>query len=134
MSFVISTTGLQAQNTDTAKADKLYERYEFVSAAEQYTKLVDQGDKLVEALKANPTMVIMVKAHTDNRGSDVYNMRLSDRRAKSSVQYILLKGIGKDKISGKGYGESEPKVDCGADCTEAEHAENRRSEFIIVKK
>jgi outer membrane protein OmpA-like peptidoglycan-associated protein/tetratricopeptide (TPR) repeat protein len=91
-------------------------------------------DKLVEALKANPTMVIMVKAHTDNRGSDVYNMRLSDRRAKSSVQYILSKGIGKDRISGKGYGESEPKVDCGADCTEAQHAENRRSEFIIVKK
>lgn len=91
-------------------------------------------DKLVEALKANPTMIIMVKAHTDNRGSDVYNMRLSDRRAKSSVQYILSKGIGKDRISGKGYGESEPKVDCGADCTEAQHAENRRSEFIIVKK
>ena len=91
-------------------------------------------DKLVEALKANPTMVIMVKAHTDNRGSDVYNMRLSDRRAKSSVQYILSKGIAKDRISGKGYGESELKVNCGEGCTEAEHAENRRSEFIIVKK
>ena len=91
-------------------------------------------DKLVEAMKANPTMVIMVKAHTDNRGSDVYNMRLSDRRAKSSVQYILSKGIKKDRISGKGYGESELKVDCGEGCTEAQHAENRRSEFIIVKK
>ena len=85
-------------------------------------------------MKANPTMVIMVKAHTDNRGSDVYNMRLSDRRAKSSVQYILSKGIAKDRISGKVYGESEPKVNCGEGCTEAEHAENRRSEFIIVKK
>ncbi len=90
-------------------------------------------DKLVEAMKANPEMVIMVKAHTDNRGSNAYNMALSDRRARSTVQYVRSKGIEAARISGKGYGETEPKVDCGADCTQEQHAQNRRSEFIIVK-
>lgn len=90
-------------------------------------------DKLVQVMKNNDQLVIMVKAHTDNRGSDVYNMNLSDRRAKSTVQYIISKGISAKNISGKGYGESEPKVNCGETCTEEQHAENRRSEFLIVK-
>lgn len=90
-------------------------------------------DKLVQVLKSKANMVILVKAHTDNRGSDVYNLSLSDRRAKSTVQYIISKGIPKARISGKGFGESEPKVDCKEACTEEEHAQNRRSEFLIVK-
>lgn len=90
-------------------------------------------DKLVQAMNKYPAMVIMVKGHTDNRGSDQYNMNLSDRRAKATVQYVLSKGVAKSRISGKGYGESEPKVACGADCTEEQHAQNRRSEFLIVK-
>jgi outer membrane protein OmpA-like peptidoglycan-associated protein len=91
-------------------------------------------DKLVQVLKNNSEMVILAKSHTDNRGSDQYNMSLSDRRAQSTVQYILSKGISKDQISGKGMGESEPKVDCKEACTEEDHATNRRSEFLIVKK
>ena len=91
-------------------------------------------DKLVEAMKANPEMVIMAKAHTDNRGSDQYNMNLSNRRAKATVQYVISKGIAKSRISGQGYGESEPKVSCGENCSEEQHAQNRRSEFLIVKK
>ena len=91
-------------------------------------------DKLVQVLTKYPEMVIMVKAHTDNRGSDNYNMNLSDRRARATVQYIVSKGIAKDRISGKGYGESQPKVECGANCNEEQHASNRRSEFLIVKE
>lgn len=90
-------------------------------------------DKLVQVMKANEKLVIFAKSHTDNRGSDVYNMNLSDRRAKSTVQYILSKGIAVGRITGKGLGESEPKVDCKEACTEEEHAQNRRSEFLIVK-
>lgn len=90
-------------------------------------------DKLVQVMKNNPNMVIMVKSHTDSRGTDSFNMNLSDRRAKSTVQYVISKGIAKDRIEGKGYGESEPKVQCEK-CTEEEHAKNRRSEFMIVKK
>lgn len=91
-------------------------------------------DKAVETMKVNPTIVVMVKAHTDSRGSDKYNMNLSNRRAKSTVQYIISKGIAKERISGQGYGESEPKVNCGDNCTDEQHAQNRRSEFLIVKK
>jgi len=90
-------------------------------------------DKLVQAMNKYPEMVIMVKSHTDNRGTDAYNMALSERRARSTVQYVLSKGIKRDRISGKGYGEAEPKVACADACTEEQHAQNRRSEFIIVK-
>jgi outer membrane protein OmpA-like peptidoglycan-associated protein len=84
-------------------------------------------------MKEYPTMVIFAKSHTDNRGSDKYNLNLSDRRAKATVQYLISKGIAKDRISGQGFGESEPKVTCD-ECTEEQFAQNRRSEFLIVKK
>jgi outer membrane protein OmpA-like peptidoglycan-associated protein len=90
-------------------------------------------DKLVHIMNTNPGMVIMVKAHTDNRGSDEYNMNLSDQRAKATVQYVLSKGIAKERISGQGYGETQLRVNCGENCTEEEHAANRRIEFLIVK-
>ncbi|MGC4040799.1 MAG: OmpA family protein [Flavobacterium sp.] len=90
-------------------------------------------DKLVQVMKNNDKMVILAKSHTDNRGSDKYNLALSDRRAKSTVQYVISKGIPASRISGKGMGELEPKVDCGNDCTDEQHALNRRSEFLIVQ-
>ncbi len=90
-------------------------------------------DKLVQVMKNNNDLVIFAKSHTDNRGSDAYNLSLSDRRAKATVQYIISKGIDASKITGKGFGESEVKVQCEP-CTEEQHAQNRRSEFLIVKK
>ena len=102
------------------------------------SNITEQGarelDKLVKVMNEHPNMVILAKSHTDTKGSDKYNMRLSERRAQSTVQYIISKGISKDRISGKGYGESEPKVDCKDNCTEEQDAQNRRSESIIVKK
>ena len=89
-------------------------------------------DKLVQVMKNNDKMVIMAKSHTDSRGSDDYNLSLSDRRAKSTVQYVISKGIDASRISGKGMGESEPAEVCNP-CTEAQYALNRRSEFLIVK-
>ena len=89
-------------------------------------------DKLVQIMNKYPEMVINAKSHTDNRGSASYNEKLSDRRAKTTVQYVISKGIDKSRISGEGKGENEPKVDCGSNCTEEEHQMNRRSEFIIV--
>lgn len=91
-------------------------------------------DKLVQVMQDNPEMEIMIKAYTDNRGEDQYNLKLSERRAKSTLEYVVSKGINKERLSAKGYGETEPKVACGDNCTEEEHAENRRSEFLIVKK
>ena len=88
-------------------------------------------NKLVQVMNEYPNMVIFAKSHTDSRGSDKYNLNLSDRRAKSTVQYLISKGISKDRISGQGFGEGEPKVICEK-CSEEEHAQNRRSEFLIV--
>jgi outer membrane protein OmpA-like peptidoglycan-associated protein/tetratricopeptide (TPR) repeat protein len=90
-------------------------------------------DKLIQVMKNNDKMVIMTKSHTDNRGSNEYNLSLSDRRAKSTVQYIISKGIDASRISGKGMGELEPIVNCGNACTEEQNIQNRRSEFLIVK-
>jgi len=93
-----------------------------------------QLDKLVAVLNANPTMIISVKSHSDSKGNFTYNLKLSEQRAQATVQYIISKGINKNRVSGKGYGFTEPKIACSTNCTEEENTINRRSEFIILKK
>ena len=93
-------------------------------------------DKIVDVMNDYPAMVIELGSHTDCRGPDEYNLYLSDRRAKSSAQYIQERIDDKDRIYGKGYGETTPNVDCTpgcSSCNESEHQLNRRTEFIIVK-
>ncbi|MGY0391490.1 OmpA family protein [Bizionia sp. KMM 8389] len=97
------------------------------------SKAAFELDKLVQVMNKYPEMVIKATSHTDSRGPASYNEALSDRRAKTTVQYVISKGIDASRITGKGMGENEPKVDCGSNCTEAEHQLNRRSEFIIVE-
>lgn len=89
-------------------------------------------NKLVEIMKSHPTMVISATSHTDTRAPDAYNMSLSDRRAKSTAQYVISQGIDSSRISGKGMGETQLIVVDAKN--EEEHQANRRSEFIIVKK
>lgn len=89
-------------------------------------------DKLVAIMQKYEDIVINVESHTDSRGRASYNKNLSDRRAKSTVAYVISKGIDQSRISGVGKGESEPKEDCGSNCSEAQHQTNRRSDFIIV--
>ena len=89
-------------------------------------------DKLVQVMNKYPDMVINATSHTDNRGSDRYNQGLSDRRAKTTAQYVISKGIDESRITATGMGEGTPKVDCKNNCTKEEHQQNRRSEFIIV--
>jgi outer membrane protein OmpA-like peptidoglycan-associated protein len=90
-------------------------------------------DKLVQIMKNNEKLFIFVKSHTDNRGSDEFNLLLSDKRVKATIQYVISNGIDPNRISGKGLGETEPKVDCKENCTEEAHEQNRRSEFLTVK-
>ncbi|WP_299763394.1 OmpA family protein [uncultured Dokdonia sp.] len=92
--------------------------------------------KIVSAMRQIPTMKISARSHTDSRGRDAYNLVLSDRRAKSTVAYIISKGIDADRITGKGYGEKELVNECsnGVECSEEEHQLNRRSEFIVVSQ
>lgn len=93
-------------------------------------------DKLVEVMNKYPEMIIRAESHTDSRGKDGYNLALSDRRAKSTAQYVISKGISADRISGLGKGETALINECsnGVKCSEEAHQANRRSEFHIVKK
>lgn len=91
-------------------------------------------DNLVQLMKKYPNMVIKVESHTDLQGKPDYNKALSNRRAQATVQYVISKGIDASRISGEGIGEERPEVNCGTNCTEAQHQQNRRSEFIIVKR
>ena len=98
------------------------------------SKAAFELDKLVTIMKKYPSMEIKVESHTDNRGTLEYNMDLSNRRAQSTVQYVISKGIDKNRISGEGFGKTKPVENCGENCTDEQYEKNRRSEFIIVKK
>lgn len=94
-------------------------------------------DKVVFVMEKFPLVKIKIESHTDSRGSDAYNMKLSDARAKSTQTYILSKGIDPSRIeSAVGFGESRLKNKCsnGVKCSEDEHFANRRSDFIIIQK
>jgi len=91
-------------------------------------------DNLVQVMKKFPNLKVAVASHTDNRATDEYNMRLSERRAQSTVQYVISKGIDASRISGKGMGENSPAVNCGTGCSESDHQTNRRSEFTIIER
>jgi len=90
-------------------------------------------DKLVQLMTKYESIVISAESHTDSRGSASYNLSLSDRRAKTTAQYVISKGIDASRITGSGKGETMPNVDCGGKCTEDQHQLNRRSEFFILE-
>lgn len=91
-------------------------------------------EKIVTVMNENPEIIIELSSHTDSRGSDKYNLALSDRRAKASASYIVSRGIPKSRIYGVGRGEKELINECknGVVCTEELHQKNRRTEFKIV--
>lgn len=91
--------------------------------------------KIIKYMNEFPNVKVDVRSHTDSRGRDAYNFALSNRRNKSTRAYIIDKGgISKDRLSGKGYGETQLTNHCsnGVKCSKAEHQANRRSEFIVV--
>ena len=90
--------------------------------------------KIVEVMREYPKMKRDSRSHTDSRGADSYNLKLSDRRAKATLEWIVKQGIDRKRLKAKGYGETRLVNGCsnGVPCTEEEHQENRRSEFIVV--
>jgi outer membrane protein OmpA-like peptidoglycan-associated protein len=87
-------------------------------------------DRVVKLLKDNPAIEIEMSAHTDSYGTDEYNFKLSDSRARSCMEYILSKGISPKRITSKGYGESQPVA---TNDTDEGRQLNRRVEFKILK-
>lgn len=88
-------------------------------------------DHLVSVMKENTGMKVELSAHTDARGTSVYNLKLSQKRAQAAVDYIISKGIDKARITGNGFGKTQLINNCNKDCTPAQHRENRRTEIYI---
>lgn len=91
-------------------------------------------DKLYQLLVQNPSWIIEIAAHTDSRAETAYNQKLSDERAKNVVKYLQQKGITASRLYSKGFGEKYLINHCkdGVECTEEEHAVNRRTEFKLI--
>jgi outer membrane protein OmpA-like peptidoglycan-associated protein len=90
-------------------------------------------EKILDVMVENPTIKINIKSHTDSRASFEYNDQLSERRAKSTLEWLVKNGIDTGRLTAKGYGERQLVNKCSDDvpCSEDEHQANRRSEFII---
>ena len=90
---------------------------------------------IVDILRKYPSLHIEINSHTDSRGTDEYNIKLSNLRSAVMKQWIVARGIDEARITANGYGESKLMNDCadGVKCKEEEHAKNRRSEFLITK-
>ncbi len=91
-------------------------------------------DKLVIIALDNPSLTFELSSHCDSRGSDEYNMTLSQNRAESAVAYLVSKGVSSSRLQAKGYGESQLINQCynNIKCSETKHQENRRTEFKVI--
>ncbi|NOU37937.1 MAG: OmpA family protein [Ferruginibacter sp.] len=91
-------------------------------------------NRLVRFMQDNPSVKVEVGSHTDCRNTDSYNQTLSENRAKASVDYVVSQGIASNRITGKGYGETQLLNKCadGVSCSEAEHSINRRTEMKVI--
>ncbi len=126
--FIVMKRGKKMLNIDNIYFD--------YNSSKITPRAAGQLNLVVATMRRYPKMVIELGAHTDSRGGDAYNLKLSDARAKSTVEYIVNQGaISADRITGKGYGETKLLNHCsnGVRCTKKEHEINRRSEFIITK-
>ncbi|MFN0035280.1 MAG: OmpA family protein [Saprospiraceae bacterium] len=91
-------------------------------------------DKLYKLMVEKPLIRVEINSHTDSRASDEFNVDLSQRRAQAVVEYLVSKGIKKDRLIAKGFGETKLVNSCsnGVNCTEEQHAMNRRTEFRVL--
>lgn len=145
--FETSTVGLQTVDTistlfdlDTIskkaiKLDNIYFEFNSHKLTADSRSVIDSS--LYPTLKNNPLLIIEISTHTDSKGSDSYNKKLSERRANSIVKHLISLGIEKDRLKGVGYGESQPIAPNtnpdGSDNPEG-RAKNRRSEFKVLGK
>ncbi|GAA5220808.1 OmpA family protein [Membranihabitans marinus] len=108
--------------------------YDYNSAAltANARKIIDET--ILDLMKDKANISVEIASHTDARGNDDYNMDLSQRRAESVVNYLASKGINRNRLIAKGFGETRLKNRCsnGVDCSESEHHANRRTEFRVL--
>jgi peptidoglycan-associated lipoprotein len=111
----------------TVRMDNIY--YDYNKATVRFESL-PALDVLVDFMMKNPKVKIELSSHTDERGYDDYNLKLSEGRAKNAAMYLILEDIDNSRIIYKGYGETKPLIR-GAK-TEEEHQLNRRTEFKVI--
>lgn len=127
--LVVKKKGVEKVDVNPIYFD--YDKYDITPLA------VEELAKVVFVMKKFPNIRIKIESHTDSRGKDSYNLKLSDNRAKSTRDYIVSQDIDPSRIeSAIGYGETRLINKCknGVKCTEEEHLLNRRSDFIIIQK
>lgn len=95
----------------------------------------EQVDKLIRIIRENPNIKVVLSGHTDSKGSDSYNKKLSQKRIESVIAYMQAKGVDVSQVEGTGYGETQLLNECddGVECTEEQHARNRRTEFKVIR-
>ena len=96
----------------------------------------DELAKVARLMDKFPNMIIQFGSHTDSRGGDGYNMWLSQKRASETVRYLIGIGVDSKRITGKGFGETKLVNGCSNNvkCTDLEHSQNKRTEFVVIKK
>lgn len=109
--------------------------YEYNSARLTPTSTKDIDEKLLKLMTEKSNLRVEIMSHTDSRGNDAYNLSLSQQRAQSVVNYLVAKGISRDRLVAKGYGETQLKNKCsnGVNCSDDQHQTNRRTEFRIIQ-
>ena len=147
-SSVAATPAVPPRST-LAGADQLFERTTGSTAALPVYRLnvyypsasatIDPSSmaelkKLLGFLQQNPTVKVEISSHTDSKGGNAENLLLSQRRAETIVEWLVEKGIRREQLLARGYGESQPVNGCsdGARCTEEQHQQNRRTEIRII--
>ncbi|MFK7952780.1 MAG: OmpA family protein [Ekhidna sp.] len=107
--------------------------YEVGSAELTRSSLRIIDEKLLVKLNEEPNSIVEIGSHTDARGSASSNQSLSERRAKSVVEYLISQGVDKERLLAVGYGETQPLNECkdGVECSNSQHSKNRRTEFKI---
>lgn len=130
---------VETAKTDLGKVLKLNNIYFDLDKFNIRADAEPELNKIIKAMNENPTMVVELISHTDCRETAEYNQILSDKRAKSSVEYIQKRITKPSRISGKGYGKTKLVNSCECDdkivsqCSDEEHQKNRRTEFILIK-
>ena len=147
-SITVTTRGLKNVEelfitlNDTVELEKIFPEKEIVIPNIYYdydkATLREESlpvlDKLLSFFEENSDLIIEIGSHTDSRGSDSYNLNLSQRRAQSVVDYLISKGIPTEQLKAKGYGETKLVNRCknNVNCSEEEHQENRRTTFRVI--
>lgn len=117
------------QPVELGKAYRMKDIYYESNSAELTPDSKKVLDEFIEFLTENPRIKVSIQGHTDNLGSDASNLQLSNNRAKSVYEYLILKGISSSRLSYKGFGESVPVSE---NDTEVGRALNRRTEFLVT--